>query len=1253
MKPQRCVLTIVAAFALLAGLVGVFPAPPVYADTFDLTGSCPGGVGDVPALIAAINSANANGEADTILLADGCVYTLAVPDNALNGLPVITSDITIDGGAGATIQRDPSAVDYFRIFEVYTGGALTLNAITVQNGDLTDSTSEVGGGINNNGGIVTLYASSLRDNHAAEGGGIYSDGQLFATLSTIADNTAVWGGGGILNNDEMQIEDTTVSGNIADFEGGGIRHFGSGSITRSTIVSNRALAQGTGGGISLLGGELQISNSTLSNNQALLGGAIHLLGMEVDTSLTITHTTVTSNSSGLVAGWPILTRGGATPFPHPAAGDHDSAPHQVLTSISVASAILADNGSEDCSLQPGTDYTSVGYSLVGVTCPATGPGDQTTSDPLLGPLADNGGPTWTHLPLLGSQAVDIGPVGACLLPVDQRGVDRPQDGNLDGTAACDAGSVEVQQQLDCGDAPDPTYPTLLASNGACHLPSPNAPGTLGAVVDLELDGQPTAAADGDDLADQDDEDGVTFTTALMPGGTAGVDVIVSEDGYLNAWLDFNADGDWADAGEHVFSDLAVVAGTNALNFAVPAGATTGTTYARFRYTADDPMTELSYDGLWWNGGEVEDYQVDIQPLLTLGDLVWYDTDADGIQDAGEPGVAGIVVDLYVDVCSGQAMASDTTDAAGNYLFTDLTPGVYCLQFSNIPAGWTISPQDQGVDDALDSDADPATAQITDINLAADDLDEDMGVYTTGSIGDRVFCDADSNGLYDTGEGVTAVGVTLYDDPGCDGVAVNLLSTMDSGVDGLYLFDELAVGLAGTLPECYVVEVDEADADLGDCDNPITPLSYTVALDTSAPDDLDNDFGFNQLLALGDLVWYDTDADGIQDAGEPGVVGIVVDLYARVCSGQALASDTTDAAGNYLFTGLNNGIYCLQFSNIPAGWTISLQDQGADDALDSDADPATAQIADINLAASDLDEDMGVYTTGSIGDRVFCDADSNGLYNAGEGVTAVGVTLYDDPGCDGVAVNLLSTIDSGVDGLYLFDELAIGLAGTLPECYVVEVDEADANLGDCNNPVTPLSYAVALDTSAPDDLDNDFGFGQRLALGDLVWEDLDQDGIQDAGEPGVEGVVATLYDTADCSGAEPLATEPTDAGGNYRFLDLSPGTYCIAFSNLPTGWTISPQDQGADDALDSDADPATAQISNIDLNASDLDQDIGIYAPATPTPTPTSTPRPTPTPTPPPAAPPVVPEPSTFVLMGGALAGLAGYVGVQIRARRRK
>jgi hypothetical protein len=91
-------------------------------------------------------------------------------------------------------------------------------------------------------------------------------------------------------------------------------------------------------------------------------------------------------------------------------------------------------------------------------------------------------------------------------------------------------AVDILEPLDFGDAPDPTYPTWLASNGARHTIVPGF--FLGASVDAELNGQPNANATGDDLAGIDDEDGVAFTTAIMPGTIAGVNVAASGPGGL-------------------------------------------------------------------------------------------------------------------------------------------------------------------------------------------------------------------------------------------------------------------------------------------------------------------------------------------------------------------------------------------------------------------------------------------------------------------------------------------------------------------------------------------------------------------------------------------------------------------------------------------------------------------------------------------------------------------------------------------------
>lgn len=159
------------------------------------------------------------------------------------------------------------------------------------------------------------------------------------------------------------------------------------------------------------------------------------------------------------------------------------------------------------------------------------------------------------------------------------------------------------EELDFGDAPDPSYPTLLKNNGARHVLSPFF---MGASRDAEPDGQPNAGASGDDNDGNDDEDGVVFNTPLIPGQQANIIVTCSLIGKLDAWVDFNADGDWQDAGEQIFNNLPVNAGPNNLFFQVPASAVTQqTTYARFRFSS---MGGLAPTG-WFLNGEVEDYPV--------------------------------------------------------------------------------------------------------------------------------------------------------------------------------------------------------------------------------------------------------------------------------------------------------------------------------------------------------------------------------------------------------------------------------------------------------------------------------------------------------------------------------------------------------------------------------------------------------------------------------------------------------------------
>ncbi len=158
--------------------------------------------------------------------------------------------------------------------------------------------------------------------------------------------------------------------------------------------------------------------------------------------------------------------------------------------------------------------------------------------------------------------------------------------------------------LDFGDAPR-QYPTLLADDGAYHALSIGGL-HLGQAVDDELDGQPNASATGDDNDDEllDDEDGVVTNNWFIPGQTTSITVTASEAGYLNAWIDFNRDGDWDDAGEQIAVGALLAAGENTVAAPVPGDAEEGVTYARFRFSSEAVLAPTGPAA----DGEVEDYR---------------------------------------------------------------------------------------------------------------------------------------------------------------------------------------------------------------------------------------------------------------------------------------------------------------------------------------------------------------------------------------------------------------------------------------------------------------------------------------------------------------------------------------------------------------------------------------------------------------------------------------------------------------------
>jgi len=175
---------------------------------------------------------------------------------------------------------------------------------------------------------------------------------------------------------------------------------------------------------------------------------------------------------------------------------------------------------------------------------------------------------------------------------------------------------------------------------------------------------------------------------------------------------------------------------------------------------------------------------------SLGDFVWEDMDADGIQDPGELGVPGVTVELYQGCSATGAHLTTMTDSNGEYLFSDLTPGDYTVKFV-LPGGWYFSPQDQGADNAKDSDADVTTGVTACINLSEGetDLTWDAGVYRCASIGDFVWNDVNKDGIQDPGEpGLAGLHVYLYK---CGLTTALDITTTDS--NGNYLFECVTPG----------------------------------------------------------------------------------------------------------------------------------------------------------------------------------------------------------------------------------------------------------------------------------------------------------------------------------------------------------------------------------------------------------------------------------------------------------------------------
>jgi fibronectin type 3 domain-containing protein len=451
----------VAAFSSVAAAPGLSAAPV----------AC-----DPASLVTALAAVSGSGQTGTVTLTPGCTYTMSAINNTIDGenaFPDVLGSVTVVGN-GATITR-PISAPSFRFFIVDDGGSLNLSNVTLSNGSIplgdlhgggailnrslltvtgvtfldNQSQGTTGGGAidNHDAGQLTVTQSTFTGNVGLQGGGIEDEATLCHTStpncgkatviqSTFTNNsTTQYGGGGF----EGQLDgpnpalicgpwpwgtapcqepggahDTlvgdTFSGNTSITEGGSIANFGTATLTNSTLYNN-STGSGGGGGVQNTG-TLSIVQSTIAANTSAFGANVHSFTDATHTpgTTTLTMSIVSAGVSGANCGGTVaMTDGGYN----------------------------LDDG------------TSCGFS--------TGLGSLVNTDPLLLPLASNGGPTQTMALQVGAKGIQPGsPAGnaipssfpGCTGSFDQRGVSRPQGG------ACDIGAYEI-------DLTPPTVPTGL------------------------------------------------------------------------------------------------------------------------------------------------------------------------------------------------------------------------------------------------------------------------------------------------------------------------------------------------------------------------------------------------------------------------------------------------------------------------------------------------------------------------------------------------------------------------------------------------------------------------------------------------------------------------------------------------------------------------------------------------------------------------------------------------------------------------
>lgn len=292
------------------------------------------------------------------------------------------------------------------------GGQLVVESSVIEANTANGAAGSGGGILNAVGGTLTVSDTDILDNDAVRaGGGIEAtgDGSVTSVTDVLLQGNSTGPGPGnggglhLTGAGTVTVDASRVSLNTATNQGGGLWNSGTGTmtVTRTTLDGNTTVGQG--GALYNVGGNLTVEGSTISGNSAAVGGGLAVEPTAADDATTMIHVTVTDNTTGIAG------------------------------AVTLGNSILSGNVGADASVA----VTSLGGNVVGTGVDTDDGSDVQTDDPRLGALAENGGPTPTHLPAAGSPAIDAGVDGLGDLTTDQRGAARVAG------AGPDSGAVEV------------------------------------------------------------------------------------------------------------------------------------------------------------------------------------------------------------------------------------------------------------------------------------------------------------------------------------------------------------------------------------------------------------------------------------------------------------------------------------------------------------------------------------------------------------------------------------------------------------------------------------------------------------------------------------------------------------------------------------------------------------------------------------------------------------------------------------------